>query len=49
MGVKGNDFGNLRVLKEARVHRESFKYIENRLNYLGERETTIWVRVNPKS
>jgi RIO-like serine/threonine protein kinase len=49
VGVERNYFSNLRVLKEARVHRESFKYIENRLNYLRERETTIWVRVNPKS
>jgi RIO-like serine/threonine protein kinase len=49
VGVEGNYFSNLRILKETRVHRESFKYIENRLNYLRERETTIRVRVYPKS
>jgi hypothetical protein len=48
MGIEGNYLGNLRVLKETRVHRESFKHIENRLNYLGKWETSIRVLVYPK-
>jgi hypothetical protein len=48
MGIEGNYLGNLRVLKETRVHGESFKDIENRLNYLGKRETSIRVLVYPK-
>lgn len=48
MGIEGNYFGYLRVLKETRVHGESFKDIENRLNYLGKWETSIRVLVYPK-
>jgi hypothetical protein len=48
MGIEGNYLGYLGVLKEARVHGESFKDIENRLNYLGKRETSIRVLVYPK-
>jgi hypothetical protein len=48
MGIEGNYLGNLGVLKETRVHGESFKDIENRLNYLGKRETSIRVLVYPK-
>jgi hypothetical protein len=48
MGIEGNYFGYLGVLKETRVHGESFKDIENRLNYLGKWETSIRVLVYPK-
>jgi hypothetical protein len=48
MGIEGNYLGYLGVLKETRVHGESFKDIENRLNYLGKWETSIRVLVYPK-
>jgi hypothetical protein len=48
MGIEGNYFGYLGVLKETRVHGKSFKDIENRLNYLGKWETSIRVLVYPK-